>query len=131
MTLPREAVCEMFAAALEAEQRGAVLSIALVGDEEMAALNAQFLDRPVVTDVLAFPYECRERVIDGEIIVNGELAVRVAADHQHSAEDELMLYLAHGLLHLLGYDDHCPEDTTTMRQRESQVLAAVGRHVKF
>jgi len=131
IALPPEAIHKMFAATLAAEQRDAVLSISLVGDEEMTALNARYLDRRAVTDVLAFPYSSGARTIEGEIIVNAELAVRESVDRKHSAEDELMLYLAHGLLHLLGYDDHTPEDSTVMRQRESQVLGAVGRVAEY
>jgi len=131
VSLSPDEVRQMFAAALEAERRNAVLNVSIVDDEEMTALNGRFLERSGATDVLAFPYDCSEKAIEGEIVVNAERAARVAAEHPHSAEDELMLYLAHGLLHLLGCDDHCPEDTDVMRRRESEVLAAVGRHVEF
>ena len=85
----------------------------------------------MVTDVLSFAYSDEGEPLAGEIIVNAELAARQAAGRPHSAQDELMLYLVHGLLHLLGYDDHTEEDVGRMRRREHEVLAAAGRAVEF
>ncbi|MGD2176069.1 MAG: rRNA maturation RNase YbeY [Candidatus Brocadiaceae bacterium] len=117
--------------ALRQEGRDAELSVALVGDELMTRLNRRFLGRDAVTDVLAFPYGSRDDCIEGEIIVNAELALRQSADRPHEAKDELMLYLVHGLLHLLGYDDHDPEQIRRMRDREQQVLSAAGCPAEF
>ena len=83
------------------------LSIALVGDEEMRVLNARYrkLDRP--TDVLAFAQ--REGEGDGtnllgDVVISVDTASRQAAEHGVELHDELRLLLAHGILHLLGYD---------------------------
>jgi probable rRNA maturation factor len=116
---------------LKLEGKDAQLSVALVGDREIAELNRRFLRRRRVTDVLAFPYESDGQTVSGEIVVNAEQAVRQAQGRPHSAEDELMLYLVHGLLHLLGYDDRRAADRRRMREREQAILNAVGRHVEF
>ena len=105
--------------------------MALVGDAEMAVLNERFLGSDAVTDVLAFPYESEGKFINGEIVANAELAVRESAARPHGAADELMLYVVHGLLHLLGYDDDSPEATQRMRRREQDILRAAGRVVAF
>ena len=52
--------------------------------------------------------------IDGEIIINGELAVRIASEFNHSPAQELLLYIIHGLLHIIGYDDIKPSDKKIM-----------------
>lgn len=116
---------------LEMEGLDAELSVALVGDEEIKRLNRRFLGRERITDVLAFPYEKTDRRVEGEIVVNGELAAREAAERSHGAEDELALYLVHGLLHLVGYDDHSQQDARRMRRREQEVLRAAGRVAGF
>jgi probable rRNA maturation factor len=95
----------------------------------MSELNRRFLRRRGVTDVLAFPYETEGEVLSGEIVVNAEQAVREAAERAHSATDELMLYLVHGLLHLLGYEDQTPAGARRMRRREKAILEAAGRAV--
>jgi len=129
--LPEEAIRHVVEIALAQEGRDAELSIALVDDDEIVRLNRRFLGRDGATDVLAFAYESDEQALSGEIVVNAEMAVRQAAGRPHSAADELLLYIVHGLLHLLGYDDHEAEDTRRMREREQEVLAASGRHVEF
>ncbi len=116
---------------LRQEGRDADLSIALVDDGQIADLNRRYLGRDDVTDVLAFPYGTGEGGVEGEIVVNAELAARRAADGPHGPEGELMLYIVHGLLHLLGYDDHGESDILRMREREQAALSAAGYEVEF
>lgn len=126
-----EAIRALVRTVLKGEGKDAELSIALVGDEEMAGLNRRYLGREGVTDVLAFPYESDERSLSGEIIVNAELAEREAAGRSHGPDDELTLYVVHGLLHLLGYDDREAEAAARMRERERAILETAGRGVDF
>lgn len=129
--VPEDGIRRIAACALEAEGRAAEISVAVVGDAAMRELNGRFTGRDTVTDVLAFPYEVDGEVICGEVIVNAELAAREAAGRGHSVQDELMLYVAHGMLHLVGYDDHSAEDTDLMRARERAVLEAAGFQAAF
>jgi len=129
--LTRRHVETLVRLALEPEGRDAELSVALVGDREMRQLNKRFTGRSATTDVLAFPYGDEGGVLNGEVVVNAELAVRHAASRPHSPQDELALYIVHGVLHLLGYDDHSEEETRRMRAREQAVLRAAGRSVEF
>ena len=128
---PRAAIRRTVAAALRREGRRADLSIAVVGDREMSQLNERYLRHAGSTDVLAFPYETEGDCIRGEIVVNAERAVAEAQGRQHSAEAELMLYVVHGLLHLLGCDDGRPAARREMRRREAELLAAAGYEVDF
>jgi probable rRNA maturation factor len=134
LALPAGHVRKAAEAACRMEGRDAELSVVLVGDEEMLELNTRFHDRARTTDVLAFPYdegEPDDGVLRGEIIVNTDQAIRVAAQHPHDPADELLLYVVHGALHLLGYDDHAPDDTRAMRRREQDVLSELGRRVEY
>ena len=128
---PRAAIRKTVAAALRGEGRRAELSVALVGDREMAELNERYLHHAGPTDVLAFPYETEGESVRGEIVVNAERAAAEAQGRRHSAEAELMLYVVHGLLHLLGCDDAEPGERRTMRRREAELLAAAGYEVDF
>jgi len=127
---PAPAIRAVLRKALQMEGTDAELSVALVGDAEMEALNRRFLGRKGVTDVLAFPYGTQGGLVSGEIVVNAELARREAAARSHTPLDELMLYLVHGLLHLLGYDDHKPAERREMHERERSILAAAGHVVE-
>lgn len=62
--------------------------------------------------------------LDGELIVSTETAQREAAAHGWTVDDELLLYVVHGMLHLCGYDDLTDEARPIMRAREREVLSA-------
>lgn len=105
------------------------LSIGYVDDAAIRQLNAQYLGRDEPTDVLAFPLDDPgdpEGPLLGEIVVSAETAVREAAARGLPVNAEIALYTVHGLLHLLGYDDHDPEAATRMRQAERQALEEAG-----
>ncbi|CAB4244455.1 protein of unknown function [Methylacidimicrobium sp. AP8] len=81
----------------------------------MAALHAEWLQVPGPTDVLAFDY--------GEVFVCPWVAEREAPRHHLTTEEEVLLYGIHGLLHLAGWDDRCPEDRLAMEAEQRRLLA--------
>jgi probable rRNA maturation factor len=104
----------------------AEVSIAVVDDSAIHELNRQYLAHDHPTDVLSFVFERKGARLEGELIVSAETAVRSATALGWPAEDELLLYVIHGTLHLVGYDDTMPERADLMRQQESRVLAQFG-----
>jgi probable rRNA maturation factor len=108
--------------------RSAEISIAIVTDERMQELNRQYLEHDYPTDVLSFALEHDEeaKYLDGEIIASSDYAAREAARYGWSAGDELLLYIIHGCLHLVGHDDTTPAGKAAMRAAETEHLAALG-----
>ena len=106
--------------------RKAKVSIAIVDDATMARLNRQYLDHEGPADVLSFPLTPPGGSFEGEVVVGAEVARRAAPQYGWTAHDELVLYVIHGLLHLVGHDDKSPGPRAKMRQREQEVLAEVG-----
>ena len=112
----------------------AVVSLSAVGDGEMRALNRRWLGHDYTTDVLSFLLEPGGggEPLEGEIVVNPAYAGREAAGHSWpphalpAAARELMLYAAHGALHLCGHDDRTPTDRRAMRRAEAAALARLG-----
>ena len=107
----------------------AVVSIGIVDDAEITTLNRKFLHHRGTTDCLSFDLSDeadpeRARVFD--LIVNGELAMREAARRGHEAEAELALYITHGLLHDLGFDDAAPGPAQEMHRTEDEILQHLG-----
>lgn len=104
------------------------ISIAIVDDERMHALNRQYLQHDYPTDVLSFVLDRDEAVgsLEGEIIVSADYAAREAARYGWRADDELLLYVIHGCLHLTGHDDQTPEGLAKMRTAETEHLARFG-----
>jgi probable rRNA maturation factor len=102
------------------------LSIAVVDDLTIQQLNRQFLEHDYPTDALSFLLEREQDHLEGEVIVSADTAVRVAAELGWPAEDELLLYVVHATLHLVGHDDATDELRTAMRNEERRYLAALG-----
>ena len=83
------------------------LSIAIVSDKRMRALNRQFRGKDKVTDVLSFPADARGFM--GDIVIAAGVATRQAREAGHTAQTEMRVLALHGLLHLLGYDHEADE----------------------
>lgn len=111
----------------------AEISVAIVDDLTIHQLNRQFLEHDYPTDVITFPLESPEEngLLAGEIIVSWDTAKRNAIELGLSPEGELLLYVVHGTLHLLGFDDHEEEDAEAMRKAERECLKALGFPYKF
>lgn len=107
----------------------ASISLAVVDDPEIHRLNVQFLQHDYPTDVLSFAFDHTDDSVDGEVIVSVDTAARLATELGHSPDDELLLYVVHGTLHLVGYDDHEDEDRAAMRARERHYLALLSATV--
>lgn len=106
--------------------RGGSLSIAVVDDPTIHELNRQFLQHDYPTDALSFLLERDSDRLEGEVIVSADTAARVAAELDWPAEDELLLYVVHATLHLVGHDDATDELRAAMRDAESRYLAQLG-----
>lgn len=112
------------------------VSVSFVSDEEIHDLNRDYraVDRP--TDVLSFALQEGENFPEptdfeadpmlGDIVVSIPTAVRQAEDYGHSIEREVAFLLAHGFLHLLGYDHQSPEEEREMFQIQEEVLEQLG-----
>jgi probable rRNA maturation factor len=93
------------------------LSIVFVGTRRMRALNKKYLEHDYVTDVLSFDLGTSQ----GEIIICPGMASANAKAHQTSTEEEIVLYVVHGILHLAGFDDKSPEGMRRMRSMEKEL----------
>lgn len=105
----------------------------------MAKLHRDFLDSPGATDVITFDLGTirAKRVIEGEIVVCSSVAARVALkrgavrSQRRALEQELALYVIHGVLHLAGYDDQTPADFRDIHLREDVILSQLSYRKMF
>jgi len=112
----------------------AEIVVAFVNDETIHQTNREHLGHDYPTDVISFIYDTTASetelsaprgsgiTLDGELVISTETALRESSVYGWSPDDELTLYIVHGLLHLCGYDDLIPEELAIMRQRERDVL---------
>jgi probable rRNA maturation factor len=102
--------------------------ITVVGDREIRRLHERYLGVRRATDVLAFNLEgpVPSRLL-GEVIISADTASRQASRVGVALALEMDLLLVHGLLHLVGYDDHDPGEARLMHEREYQILSRARR----
>ena len=113
------------AAARRLRRAAPELSVAVVGDHRMRRLNREYHAVDSTTDVLAFPLDDGPGP-SGEVIVCAPCASRRARSRNIDPLAELLLYVVHGTLHLLGELDASREQAARMRRLEREVLAGVG-----
>ena len=114
----------------EEKVKTAQLSVVFVTDSAIRTMNRRFLGRDRPTDVLAFDMsdaglsykKNKARHLEGEVAISLMTAARNAKRFGNSLQEEAVLYVIHGVLHLLGYDDHAEADTARMRRREQELL---------
>ena len=95
----------------------------LVSDQYLLKLNQNYLDHDTFTDIITFPYDPDEhKKLGGDIYISVERVKENAVEFNVSFEDELARVMAHGLLHLIGFED---KDETAQRKMRAAEDAAL------
>ncbi|MDT3366180.1 MAG: rRNA maturation RNase YbeY [Bacteroidota bacterium] len=107
----------------QAEMRLGDLSVVFCSDPYILEVNKQYLGHDYYTDIITFDY-CEGDVLSGDLIISVD-TVRANAKEYGAAsfDEELHRVIIHGVLHLIGFDDHSPEDQAEMRRQENAALA--------
>jgi len=93
-----------------------------LSDDDLLKINEQYLDHHDYTDIITFPLSESENIIRGEIYISVH---RVKENSELNGIDfrkELSRVIVHGVLHLLGYDDHTDEEKRIMRSKEDYYI---------
>jgi probable rRNA maturation factor len=117
-------------------ERSWVLGLHLVSDETIRQLNAAHRGRATPTDVLSFPLDAsseadfvlpaRVPTHLGDVVISYPRAVDQAEQFGHSVDREIGYLVAHGVLHVLGYDHEDRAEREIMRSREEEALQPLG-----
>lgn len=128
--LDRTTIAQVVLAVFDGEDSAPLdVSFVIVDDAEIRRVNTAHLGHDWATDVIAF--DLRDEGVqqggpDGEVYVNAELAAKEAAERGCEPASELLFYVAHGVLHLLGYDDATPADRDHMHALQRRYLEQAG-----
>ena len=128
---------DSFSNYIDRNLRETTVSIAIVSEETIRHLNAQYRSQDKVTDVLSFPLwdeasiQSLPEQILGEIMICYNKALIQAQDLGHSIEYEIAVLCIHGLCHLIGYDHQMDDEYQKMSQVEQELLAIVKKHYSF
>jgi probable rRNA maturation factor len=107
----------------------AKLGINLVAAPEMTLVNEAFLKHTGSTDVITFDYAVPEKrkCLHGEFFVCVDDAITQAKSFKTSWQSEIVRYIVHGALHLLGHDDHRVAARRRMKQEENRLLRRLSK----
>lgn len=95
-------------------------------DKYLLQLNQQFLRHDEYTDIITFDYS-QGPILSAEIYISIDRVKENAQQFGVSFDKELQRVMAHGILHLAGYKDKCPEQRAVMRRREDECLRLMGQ----
>lgn len=107
-----------------AEEEGRKLgqiSVIFCSDPYLLDINKKFLQHDYYTDIITFDYS-EGSVISGDLFISIDTVRSNAEFYSAEFKDELDRVMVHGVLHLIGYDDHSDEQTAKMRERENHYL---------
>lgn len=110
-----------FVAESEAKRLGAI-SVIFCSDNYILDVNIKYLQHDYYTDIITFDY-CEGNRLSGDLFISIDSVRENAAFYGTEFADELNRVIVHGLLHLIGYDDHCEEDIAVMRAKENYYLS--------
>jgi probable rRNA maturation factor len=106
------------------EERG--VAVLLTDDATLAELNGRFRGKPQPTNVLSFPAAPNPEDHLGDLALASGVCAREAAEQNKSISDHLQHLVAHGVLHLLGYDHEDDAEAEEMEGLERVILAGLG-----
>lgn len=109
-----------FTAESEIKRIGQV-NIIFCSDNYILDINQKYLQHDYFTDIITFDY-CEGKTLSGDLFISVDTVRENAIFYGTEFDDELNRVIVHGLLHLIGYDDHSEEDQKTMRSKEDYYL---------
>ena len=97
------------------------INIIFCSDNYILDVNMRYLQHDYFTDIITFDY-CEKDILSGDLFISIDSVRENALFYGTEFVDELNRVMVHGLLHLIGYDDHSEEETAVMRQKENYYL---------
>ena len=98
------------------------VSVIFCSDKYILDINIKYLQHDYYTDIITFDY-CEGSRLSGDLFISIDSVRENASFYGVEFADELNRVIVHGLLHLIGYDDHTPEDIAVMRAKENFYLS--------
>ncbi len=110
---------------LEKIRKCGEITVSLMSDRKIRELNTMYLGRYCPTDVISFDISREKKELIADIAVSTDTAARNAKKYRTSPSFEIYLYVIHGLLHVLGYDDVTRKKRKKMEDRTERILASL------
>lgn len=110
------------AVAVEENCRLGEISVIFCSDAYLLDMNKKYLRHDYFTDIITFDYSEGE-LLSGDLFISVDTVRSNASFYSAEFDDELDRVIVHGLLHLIGYDDHSKEEFAAMKEKENYYLS--------
>ncbi len=106
----------------------------ITNDEEVLKVNQDFLGHDYYTDIITFdtsdydPEVVSDDIVSADIVISVDTVRANALEYGSTFEEEINRVIIHGILHLIGYDDHTDEDRAEMRKQEDIALSILREY---
>ena len=97
------------------------INVIFCSDNYILDVNMKYLQHDYFTDIITFDY-CEGNVLSGDLFISVDSVRENSIEFGTDFEEELHRVIVHGVLHLIGYDDHTEEDKKVMRHKENYYL---------
>lgn len=97
------------------------INIIFCSDNYILDVNMKYLQHDYFTDIITFDY-CEKNILSGDLFISVDSVRENSIFFKTEFSDELNRVIVHGLLHLIGYDDHTPDEQKIMREKENYYL---------
>ena len=97
------------------------INIIFCSDNYILDVNMRYLQHDYFTDIITFDY-CQKNILSGDLFISIDSVRENAVYYGTEFSDELNRVMVHGILHLIGYDDHSEEEISQMRAKENYYL---------
>lgn len=104
------------------------VSIIFCSDNYILDVNQRYLGHDYFTDIITFDY-CEGDRLSGDLFISVDSVRENAIEYGTEFKDELNRVIVHGILHLIGYDDHTEDEVKTMREKENYYLD-IRKHIQ-
>ena len=98
------------------------INVIFCSDNYILDINQRYLQHDYFTDIITFDY-CEGDILSGDLFISVDSVRENAIEYGTEFVDELNRVIVHGVLHLIGYDDHNDEDIAMMRKKENYYLS--------
>jgi metalloprotein, YbeY/UPF0054 family len=98
------------------------INVIFCSDNYILDVNMKYLQHDYFTDIITFDY-CEGKMLSGDLFISIDSVGENAKEYGAEFDEELHRVIVHGILHLIGYDDHTEEEQKTMRSKENYYLA--------
>ena len=97
------------------------INVIFCSDRYLLDINIKYLQHDYFTDIITFDY-CENNVLSGDLFISVDSVKENSLYYNTEFKDEINRVIVHGILHLIGYDDHSEEEIATMREKENYYL---------